>query len=363
MNIAEIQGYRLCNACRGVDLAKLLAGPGQGEAQTLDLSGDGLCADRCQLCRLLGYAIAFESLPPAEDGGRLIFTLFPAGRGRMRISLGNERVGMLRLERRDASFPCRPTERIPAWLKLVRRFGNGDGSSPAQLRGRTTEDRDADSSRKSAPAGTVDFSVFTEAIANCERNHSQFCRSSRPEYGSHETMELFVVDVRKWCLVKAWANQKYAALSYVWGNVEMLQTKRSNVSELRKTGGLIRHRSDLPRVVRDAIQVVRELGMRYLWVDTLCIVQDDERAKHSQIAKMNVIFSHAMVTLVAVDGKDATAALRGASSPPTVVEEQIDDLRITAVPPDISAILKSSHYNTRVGGLRRCLKWSSLNGD
>jgi hypothetical protein len=160
-------------------------------------------------------------------------------------------------------------------------------------------------------------------------------------------MRLLLIDIKRKCLVKAWASHKYAALSYVWGNVEMLQTTKANLAELQKKGALTRRQGEMARVVRDAMEVVHALGIRYLWVDTLCIVQDDDRKKHSQIARMNIIYTHARITLVAIHGRDANAQLRGATSP-VKNEEVISNLHIMAVPPALSPILKSSHYSSRV---------------
>jgi hypothetical protein len=161
-------------------------------------------------------------------------------------------------------------------------------------------------------------------------------------------MRLLLIDVKRMCLVKAWANRRYAALSYVWGNIKMLQTRKENLTELQKKWALAHRHAEIPRVIKDAIVAVHGLRMRYLWVDTLCIVQDDEQNKYSQIAQMNIIYTHAWVTLVALHGRDANAALRGATTPLAKIQEVIYGLPIVPVPPALFPILKSSYYNSRV---------------
>lgn len=64
----------------------------------------------------------------------------------------------------------------------------------------------------------------------------------------------------------------YIALSYCWGQVSSnLKTTRSNIAE-----HLIGFRySSLPMTLRNAVDVTREVGIDYLWFDSLCIIQED----------------------------------------------------------------------------------------
>lgn len=67
----------------------------------------------------------------------------------------------------------------------------------------------------------------------------------------------------------------------------------------------------LPRTITDAMLLVSRFDERYLWVDSLCIMQDDAENKHDQIALMDVIYQKAILTIVAVSGKNAGAGLPG----------------------------------------------------
>jgi len=60
--------------------------------------------------------------------------------------------------------------------------------------------------------------------------------------------------------------------------------------------------AQLPRTIRDAIHVTSAIGYKYLWVDSLCIVQDDEKDRHNQINMMDEIYSNAALTLAAGSG-------------------------------------------------------------
>lgn len=55
----------------------------------------------------------------------------------------------------------------------------------------------------------------------------------------------------------------------------------------------------LPQTVRDAVTVARRLGFRYLWIDALCIIQDDPQDKTHEISQMANIYNFATVTIAA----------------------------------------------------------------
>jgi hypothetical protein len=67
----------------------------------------------------------------------------------------------------------------------------------------------------------------------------------------------------------------------------------------------------VPRTIEDAIAAVGLLEERYLWVDALCVVQDDDRARQAEINTMASIFSEATISIVAKQGDDANYGLRG----------------------------------------------------
>jgi hypothetical protein len=62
-------------------------------------------------------------------------------------------------------------------------------------------------------------------------------------------------------------------------------------------------------MIADAIHFVRQIGERYLWIDSLCIVQDDTSQKHGLINNKDLIFSSALLTIIAATGRDANAGL------------------------------------------------------
>ncbi|OJT06894.1 hypothetical protein TRAPUB_2263 [Trametes pubescens] len=93
--------------------------------------------------------------------------------------------------------------------------------------------------------------------------------------------------------------ERYLALSYVWGEPQPHSTVRSNVSVYEREIDF----SLLPATIRDAIYVTHALGFRFLWADTLCIIQDDEEDKGHEIGKMRHIYHSAHVTIIAASAE------------------------------------------------------------
>ncbi|KAI0437344.1 heterokaryon incompatibility protein-domain-containing protein [Xylaria telfairii] len=90
--------------------------------------------------------------------------------------------------------------------------------------------------------------------------------------------------------------ERYLALSYCWGhsgqNITLL---RENITQLQF--GI--PTTDLDQTIRDAIAITRGLGYQYLWVDALCIIQDDSVFKSGEIARMDQIYRNATICIVA----------------------------------------------------------------
>ncbi|KAK0745512.1 heterokaryon incompatibility protein-domain-containing protein, partial [Schizothecium vesticola] len=95
---------------------------------------------------------------------------------------------------------------------------------------------------------------------------------------------------------------EYATLSYCWGTgAQQLTTTSSNL-----TDHLTALPSGLGRTILDAIHVCRKIGMRFLWVDALCIIQDDDDDKIDQIARMGSIYKCSTLTIVAACAEKVT---------------------------------------------------------
>jgi len=89
----------------------------------------------------------------------------------------------------------------------------------------------------------------------------------------------------------------YTALSYVWGESQPHRTTAENIKDYH-TFIDPRH---IPQTIRDAIAITNRLGLRYLWVDSFCIMQDSEEDKGHEIERIRIYFQHAFITIVAAN--------------------------------------------------------------
>lgn len=89
---------------------------------------------------------------------------------------------------------------------------------------------------------------------------------------------------------------------------------RSNKKLLGNSGGLIDCWSQIPQTTRDAIQLTQRMNRRYLWVDSLCLIQDDEVDMKTDIESMNSIYELDTLTIVAANAQKANAGLPGVKS-------------------------------------------------
>ncbi len=102
---------------------------------------------------------------------------------------------------------------------------------------------------------------------------------------------------------------RHTALSHRWlpGKTPKWVTTKKNADK-RQKGFSIR---ELPKSIRDAIQVTRKLGLKYLWIDSLCILQDSTEDWDIESSRMVDMYSHAHVTLFADGARDDDAGFLG----------------------------------------------------
>jgi len=130
----------------------------------------------------------------------------------------------------------------------------------------------------------------------------------------------FLIDTQKLCVRLApsdpFTNETldnvYVALSYCWGlatSGDSLRHTKENSAFLETEGSLASH--VVPRTIRDAMLFTKKLGFRYLWVDALCIVQDDDAIKSKQINKMDAVYSCAVLTIIAASSPSSDFGISG----------------------------------------------------
>lgn len=103
---------------------------------------------------------------------------------------------------------------------------------------------------------------------------------------------------------------RYAALSYCWGSATdaALQLKTEIASESQRRAGI--SASTLTKALEDAVSLVRALSIPYLWVDALCIVQDDISDWQRESSRMGEIYANAYVTICSLSASCLSSFLK-----------------------------------------------------
>jgi len=97
----------------------------------------------------------------------------------------------------------------------------------------------------------------------------------------------------------------YATLSYCWGNLPQHVTTKDNINA--RTEHI--DASILPKTFSDTIFVCRILGIQFLWIDSMCIIQDDADDWNNQSEKMADIYAQGILNISAAVGIDSNGGL------------------------------------------------------
>jgi Heterokaryon incompatibility protein (HET) len=94
---------------------------------------------------------------------------------------------------------------------------------------------------------------------------------------------------------------RYFTLSHRWGDSLEYRTTKETLKEYKGMLPL----DLMPQSFRDAMEVTRQLGFQYLWIDSICIIQDDEDDWRRESQQMGQIFERSCCTISAVDALDS----------------------------------------------------------
>jgi hypothetical protein len=210
----------------------------------------------------------------------------------------------------------------------------------------------------------VDISLIQSWVKECQDNHNHLTQQDESQAQLRSTRQFRVYDVFQSRLIEPTECVEYIALSYVWGNTlrqRQLEEPDSWWSDLfdddehtqwEEQGRHVRF-DKLPRAVQDASLLLQRLGYRYLWVDLLCVCQDDSLKKGLLIKHMHVVYEAASFTIVAAGGEDADSPLHGlhegtrSSERTWTIPTVGGDFNLTLARPDLKEIISNTHWRTR----------------
>ncbi|KAK5991462.1 hypothetical protein PT974_09744 [Cladobotryum mycophilum] len=155
-----------------------------------------------------------------------------------------------------------------------------------------------------------DLSLVKSWITSCAEWHGHDCVDTTPwKTSDWDVPFIRLISLTENMIVEKPSPPPYIALSYVWGTAPVFRTLQDNINESMKPGGLPFKK--FPKSIRDAITLSRALGFQYIWIDSLCIIQDSDADKAQQIRLMDAIYSRASLAIVAAAGPDANAGIPG----------------------------------------------------
>ena len=172
-----------------------------------------------------------------------------------------------------------------------------------------------------------------ECLYSCEKLHST-CPSLHPTSASYQMpTRLLQIDADhnvSWRLVQTpdRTNGPYAALSYCWGKAVFAKTTRANIRRHLKRTSVYK----LPVAFRDAISICRSAGIHRLWIDSLCIIQNDEQDWATESAKMADIFANAIFVIAAMSISSPEESLLAKSSTDVRQFALFDETEVSGMP-------------------------------
>jgi hypothetical protein len=154
-------------------------------------------------------------------------------------------------------------------------------------------------------------------LASCEKEH-EFCKAKfHRRDGKLPTRLIYVgasgtISSARLCQTSELpADTEYLTLSHCWGVEEIYKLLNDNLATFQKGLPLCK----LQQTFVDALMLTNKLGFEYLWIDSLCIIQDSDEDWAKEAAKMGDIYANAFCTIAATgfpDGKSGIFLQRDA---------------------------------------------------
>ncbi|KAI0096678.1 heterokaryon incompatibility protein-domain-containing protein [Nemania sp. FL0031] len=160
-----------------------------------------------------------------------------------------------------------------------------------------------DPSFKVLPIGPPGLDIGSERAFEKARQWLKTCCKKHSACGSSKTKALptRLIDIsgEKIHLVDTRAEglkrDKYVTLSYCWGGPQPITTTKTTLEQHLKELPA----GEFPQTITDAITVARALKVKYIWIDAICIIQDDLEDKAVEISRMTDIYNLSYVTISA----------------------------------------------------------------
>ncbi|KAK4119844.1 HET-domain-containing protein, partial [Parathielavia appendiculata] len=149
----------------------------------------------------------------------------------------------------------------------------------------------------------------TEWISECNKSHARCAAAKNSprwyptrliDLGSRVSPNLHLIETSRTTPLGA-----YGTLSYCWGTAATVKLTCNTLGEFLARLPV----STLPKTFQDAISVARRLGLRYLWIDSLCIIQDSPGDWLAESSAMGQVYQNGLFNIAATASSDSTGGL------------------------------------------------------
>ena len=191
-------------------------------------------------------------------------------------------------------------------------------------------------------------------LERCIKSHSA-CNSRRADKHGYPARLLDLglsPKQHNLCLVETHDIRKpvtYLTLSHCWGGTNPLMLKCDNINRFKDHIDM----EELPKSFKDAICTARHLSVRYLWIDSLCIIQDSYQDWELEAAKIKGVYTNSLLTIAATGAENSTQGF-DFQRDPILVEPIIVNMTLPSPYCGVYALYKPNTW-------RRNIDFSSLN--
>lgn len=143
---------------------------------------------------------------------------------------------------------------------------------------------------------------ISEWVNRCDNDHKR----CKPEPAPLPARVLRVGDQSPSSRISLWETEgaigSYTTLSYCWGKSNLLMATRATMDERKKGIDF----DEMGKTFQDAVTITRALGIQNLWIDSLCICQDDKKDWEREASKMAEVYSNSYLTIAVANAKDGS---------------------------------------------------------
>jgi hypothetical protein len=274
---------------------------------------DGCASSGCGLCRLFRQALIFEKFTPKEvissdqDALRGL-------KGPVMVSLSSNRSELMHADygRLKISISSPSGQETFAWSTCTNNYRMHQQSTDMAKPCYDPEDQHV----ADQAAGWLK-NCEGEAGAIPKANGHIDCHNLRLSARNPTRLLQILSDSMVQLIESPESQVRYCALSYCWGSSS---SNRDDQSEKIKCGKTTKnnvaerlyqpfHRSVLPKTIEDAIALVWRMELEYIWVDSVCLMQDDKAEISREIATMQRVYGNACFTLCVCSSSRASDGL------------------------------------------------------